>query len=422
MSRVALLCSEPLRERMAGIGIRYLELARRLGGAGLEVVVVSAGPVDEVPSVPAEIRPFQRGQLAATLADCDAAVAQGQLANDLVLECPRLPTAIDLYDPWLVENFHYAESLGLDPWRNDHATWVLQLSRGDLFLCSSAEQRLYYLGFLTALGRVNPKLAAGDPNFDRLARVVPFGLPQPLPEHQPLLPARQDNELRVLFGGLYDWYDPATLLDALELLTTQTAADPLDRWRLLLVRNPNPGSTPQRLLAEVEARCRRLGWWGSRVELLDWVAAERRFDLLRDCDLLVAPHRPSLETSLSLRTRFLDALAVGTPVVVSEGGTIARLVREAGAGWVAPAGDAAALASCLRQALADPAARAAAATAGRAVAARFSWDQVLEPLIEFCRTPWRDETKEHFALPRPTHAPADSLRFRIGRALARWTQ
>jgi hypothetical protein len=223
----------------------------------------------------------------------------------------------------------------------------------------------------------------------------------------------------VLFGGLYDWYDPGTLLDALELLTTGATASPLDRWRLLLVRNPNPGSTPQRLLAEVEARCRRLGWWGTRVELLDWVAAERRFDLLRDCDLLVAPHRPSLETSLSLRTRFLDALAVGTPVVVSEGGTIARLVREARAGWVAPAGDAGALAGCLRQALGDPTARAGASAAGREVAARFSWDQVLEPLIEFCRTPWRDETKERFAVPLPTHAPIDSLPFRIRRALAR---
>jgi len=29
MTRVALLSSEPIRPRMAGIGIRYLELARR---------------------------------------------------------------------------------------------------------------------------------------------------------------------------------------------------------------------------------------------------------------------------------------------------------------------------------------------------------------------------------------------------------
>jgi hypothetical protein len=83
-------------------------------------------------------------------------------------------------------------------------------------------------------------------------------------------------------------------------------ADDVD-WTVLFIANPNPGSTPQRLLAEVEKECRRRGWWGSRVRLLDWVPAARRYDLLRDVDLLAAPHRPSLETRLSLRTRFLDA-------------------------------------------------------------------------------------------------------------------
>ncbi len=120
---------------MAGIGIRYLELARRLPGYGLDVVLVSPAEPEEtaalaVPGV--DIRRFERGRLADLLHDCDAAVAQGQLANDLVLEVPHLPVAIDLYDPWLVENLSYAATLGLDPYRNDHATWVLQMSRGRL--------------------------------------------------------------------------------------------------------------------------------------------------------------------------------------------------------------------------------------------------------------------------------------------------
>src|SRR5205823_13314768 len=141
--------------------------------------------------------PILRGSLRTLLADCDVAVAQGQLANDLVLERPDLPTAIDLYDPWLVENTHYLGSLGLDPWRNDHATWVLQLSRGDLFLCSSAEQRLYYLGFLTALGRVNPERLASDPDLARLVVEVPFGIAAELPPHQPLLPPRTGGRRRI---------------------------------------------------------------------------------------------------------------------------------------------------------------------------------------------------------------------------------
>src|SRR6185436_17504219 len=213
-------------------------------------------------------------------------------------------------------------------------------------LCAAEEQRLYYAGFLTALGRVNPERLASDPDLSRLLVEVPFGVPEELPPHQPLLPSRHGSEKRILFGGLYDWYDPFTLLDALERLPD------LD-WELYLVRNPNAEVTPQSLLGRVEERCRARGWWGGRVRALDWVPAERRFDLLRDVDLLCAPHQPSLETRLSLRTRFLDALAAGCVVVVTDGGAVPRLVREHAAGWVVPAADSATLATVLIAALGD---------------------------------------------------------------------
>jgi len=415
MTRIALLSSEPVRPLMAGIGIRYLELARRLPAYGIDVVLVSpAAPEDtrELSVGTADVRQFERGRLAAILGDCDGAVAQGQLANDLLLEMPALPVAIDLYDPWLVENFAYLDTLGLGPFRNDHATWVLQMSRGDFFLCSSEEQRTFYLGFLAALGRVHPERVVRDPDLADLVQPVPFGVPGELPPHRPVLPSRPAGETRLLFGGLYDWYDPWTLLDALESL---------DRpgWALYLIRNPNPESTPQRLFREVEARCRRLGWWGSRVRVLDWTPADRRYDLLRDVDLLVAPHRPSLETRLSLRTRFLDALAADCPVVTSDGGAMSRLLREHRAGWVVPPGDAAALARALVEAVEDSAAREERRRGARELLADFQWDRALAPLVRFCRNPWRDESKERFAHRPGVEVPADSLAWKVRRRLKR---
>ncbi|HEX6198762.1 MAG TPA: glycosyltransferase, partial [Thermoanaerobaculia bacterium] len=380
------------------------------------VVAVSPADPGETPLPPGTVRPFAAGRLAETLADCDAAVAQGQLANDLLLECPELPVAVDLYDPWLVENLHYAPELGLDPYRNDHATWVLQLSRGDFFLCSSEEQRLFYLGFLAALGRVNPRRLEIDPDLAGLIAPVPFGVPDELPPHRPLLEPRAPGERRLLFGALYDWYDPWTLLDALELLAPEPRAGPAAAWTLLLIRHPDPAGTPQRLMRQVEARCRERGWWGTRVRALDWVPAERRYDLLRDVDLLVAPHRPSLETRLSMRTRFLDALAAGLPVVTSEGGTLSRLLREENAGWVVPPGDARALAAALEEALDEPDRHAAGAAA---LARRLSWDRALEPLLLFCRAPRRDPTKDDFAFRPATVAPPDAPGFRLGRWLRR---
>lgn len=403
--RVALVSSEPIRARMAGIGIRYFELARRLPERGIEVVLVSpAEPRETAELLPhTEIRRFERGRLAEILKDCDAAVAQGQLANDVVLELPNLPVAIDLYDPWLIENLSYTATLGLDPYRNDHATWVLQMSRGDFFLCSSEEQRSFYLGFLTALGRINPEKL----DVESLIAPVPFGVPGELPPHRPVLPPAEDGERRLLFGGLYDWYDPWTLLEALKDLE--------GAWTLLLIRNPNAAGTPQRLLGEVEARCRKLGWWGSRVKTLDWVPAERRYDLLRDVDLLVAPHTPSLETRLSLRTRFLDALAAGCPVITSEGGSMSRLFREHDAGWIVPPKDPKALAAALREVLSGVRKKGASE-----LLEAFTWDRALEPLVRFCLDPKRDEAKDRFSHRPATVTPPDPLPFRLKRRLRLW--
>jgi glycosyltransferase involved in cell wall biosynthesis len=413
--RVALVSSEPIRPAMGGIGVRYLELARRLPALGFDVVLISPGAPEQAAECGLDAgraRRYVAGGWAQLAADRDVVVAQGQLANEVALALPELPLAVDLYDPWLIENLHYAAELGLDPWRNDHASWVLQMARGDFFLCSSGEQRLYYLGFLTALGRVNPERLAADPELAGLIGIVPFGLDAGLPAPRALLEPRRPGERRLLFGGLYDWYDPATALGALERL-----ADP--GVSLLLVRNPNPGGTPQRRFIEVEAECRARGWWGGRVRALDWVPAARRFDLLREVDALVATHAAGLETELAMRTRFLDALAAGCPAVTSEGGTIARLLTSHDAGWVVPPGDAGALAAALREVLAAGPTVEARLARGRALASEFSWERVLAPLAGFLARPAVDPTKERFAFRPPTVAPPDRLALRARRWLAR---
>lgn len=419
MSRIALLPGEPVRARMAGIGIRYQEMARRLPRPGIEVVLLNPGPLDEVGSdLPLyDLRRFEPGQLARLLADCDAVVAQGQLANDVLLEAPELPVAVDLYDPFLIENLSYYATLGLDPYRNDHATWVLQMSRGDFFLCSSDEQRQFYLGFLAALGRLNPPAVAADPDLEKLIAVVPFGVPDRLPDAQPLLPERRAGERRLLFGGLYDWYDPWPVLQALERLDRP-------EWTLLLIRNPNPEATPQRLFREVQTWCEARGYWQERVQVLDWIPSHRRYDLLRDVDLLVSTHRVNVETRLSLRTRFLDALAAGCPIVTTEGGAMSRLLQQHGAGWVVPQCDAVAVGEALSEVLdtatAGEGAVAKRLAAGRALLEQLSWNRALEPLVRFCRQPYRDAHRQAFTAPLSTVAPADTLTFRARRFLRRW--
>jgi hypothetical protein len=96
---------------------------------------------------------------------------------------------------------------------------------------------------------------------------------------------------------------------------------------------------------------------------------------------------------------------------------MSRLLAEHRAGWIAPTGDAAALARALTEALDDPASRQAGA---RTLLDQFRWDRVLAPLVAFCRDPKVDETKERFGQRPATTAPADRLAFRLRRRLRQW--
>jgi glycosyltransferase involved in cell wall biosynthesis len=73
--------------------------------------------------------------------------------------------------------------------------------------------------------------------------------------------------------------------------------------------------------------------------------------------------------------KLYDALAVGTPVVVTNPGWTKTLVEQHGCGWYAPTGNAAALAERLRAVLGDTDALRVAGEHGRALA-RADFDRV----------------------------------------------
>jgi hypothetical protein len=113
-------------------------LARVLADAGHDVTFA-------IPNDPAEAvidsrrirvvlgEPDRLGELAE---NHDWVLLHGHLGNHYLSQRDDLPVVVDLYDPFLIENLHYRRELGLEPYRTDHATWRLQMSRGDLFLCS----------------------------------------------------------------------------------------------------------------------------------------------------------------------------------------------------------------------------------------------------------------------------------------------
>jgi glycosyltransferase involved in cell wall biosynthesis len=96
-------------------------------------------------------------------------------------------------------------------------------------------------------------------------------------------------------------------------------------------------------------------------------------------------HRPSDEATLSFRTRALDGVWAGVPLLLTEGGEVARLAREHGWGGVVPAGDVQATAAAMLLLLGEREqlrVRGAIATSRDA----WRWSRVVEPLLQVLPT------------------------------------
>ena len=384
MKSVAVLAPEPIRPRMAGMGIRALEIARALSGEFVVRLLVPnapseaaevAGGLEVVEAPPGGVGQAARG--------CDAGVVSGHAASAWFHQAPELPVACDLYDPFPIENLHYARTLPGDVARHDQATLALALGRADFFLCASPEQRLFYAGALFAAGRIGPANFPEDPSLSRLVAVVPFGVSGDAAAGDAAAGRRAVGAAPkgplVLFGGIYDWYDPELLLSAWPRITSAAPGA-----QLLFFSNPNPETTPQRAFAAARERARDLDPDGRSILFSPWLPYGERADLYAAADVVVSIASDGLEADLAFRTRLLDAAWGGLPSVAVAGGSLAVELVAAGAGFTAPR-DSEALAAAVIALLSNRQRRDAAASAARAFAARRRWKDVLSPLSGWLR-------------------------------------
>jgi len=429
LSRVLLVCPEPLGHgQPAGIGIRFVEIARVLEGDGHAVTTLSpdSGLTPE--------------NLLARSAESDVAVVQGHVANDFFAHAKPIPTVIDLYDPFIVENMHYFASRGAEVFQHDHATLLHSLLRGDLFLCASEAQRLFYLGLLLAVGRLNPIVFESDPRAESLLRIAPFGVHEARPEV-----ARDLDAPAILFGGIYDWYDPLLAIDAIAHVRRE-----IPSATLTFTRHPNPDITPQGKLAEAMKYAEGMPW----VRFEPWTPYEQRAEFFERFAIALLTFPQSIETDLSMRTRIYDYLWAGLPIVTSSAPGTNEILEKYGAGTVInaphpslrdtlspqagrganPRGPsprvrgeggrrpdegrefAAALLSLLR----DPSRYAAMQRGTRDFVRDHQWSRTLEPLRDFCRAPRVDPAKDAFAVtlhvPEQRRSLLERIRRRIGAA------
>jgi hypothetical protein len=114
-----------------------------------------------------------------------------------------------------------------------------------------------------------------------------------------------------------------------------------------------------------------------------WVDYSTRHNYLLEADAGVSTHRSHLETEFSFRTRILDYLWVGLPMVVTQGDHFAELVEREKLGIAVPADDVDALAAALDAVLFDEKLRKTAAKNIARVREDYRWHKVLAPLVSY---------------------------------------
>ena len=381
MSRALLVCPEPLsHQQPAGIGIRFLEMARVLRNDGHSIVLMSPDGATVQGCQAARISPQSLRERSAS---SDVAIVQGHVANELWAHAAPIPTVVDLYDPFLIENLHYYPSRGAEVFDHDHATLMESLRRGDLFLCASSAQRLFYLGMLLAAGRLNPVAFEADPTLRSLLRIAPFGVAAP-----PATSRDRAPSAAVLFGGIYDWYDPLLAIDAIALARREIAG-----LTITFTTHPNPSLTPQGKTAEAIDYVKKKGY-EAFVQFAPWMPYARRAEFYASFAAALMTFPPSLETDLSMRTRVYDFLWAGLPVISSSAPGTDELIEHYGAGEIVMDGLAPAIAAAIVRTLTN---RQTVQQRLSTFARDHQWETTLAPLIEFVRSPRRDPTRELFA-------------------------
>lgn len=396
--RILIVSHEAPAAAMAGPAIRYWELAHALSREH-RVTLAAPGPVG-LNSPHVRLLAYERGSgraLRAMLTDSDCVLVAGYLLRHYPFLAASLPVVVDLYDPFILENLaiHAAQPPGEQQalHRIDLSVLAQLLARGDYFICASEQQRDFWLGMLTASGRVNPQTVGDDASLRRLIDVVAFGLPAAPPEKRKnvlrgVVPGIEAGDRVVLWGGgVWDWFDPLTAIRAVAELAPRR-----HELRLFFagVRHPNPAVPAMRQAAAAQALSDELGLTGRHVFFNAWMPYAERGDYLLEADAGLSLHQAHVETRFAFRTRLLDGLWSGLPMVLTAGDQLSALAASAGLARLVRPGDVAGVARALDEVLAlAPQSIADRMARARSVATDLQWPEVVAPLSAYCRAPWR---------------------------------
>ncbi|MFM7985081.1 MAG: glycosyl transferase, partial [Candidatus Fonsibacter sp.] len=236
----------------------------------------------------------------------DIVIFQGLLIseNPWMADTEKILIA-DLYDPFHLEILEQRKQQGiinrLKGSRDTTDALNRQLRRADFFICASEKQRSLWLGQLASEGRVNPYTYDSSNDLRRLIDVVPFGINPNVPDNKEDLirknfpQIKKDNFVLLWAGGVYDWFDPQTIVKAIHKLNNEKI-----KLVLMGLTHPNKHIPEMNAVKELKKLSNQLGLTNKNVFFVnDWINYEERSQYLLNANVGVSAHFDHIETQFS---------------------------------------------------------------------------------------------------------------------------
>jgi GT2 family glycosyltransferase len=400
--RLLIISSEVLSREMAGPAIRVWNFARVLS-EHMEVTLAAPNKTG-LAEQDFSIRSFaDDGQLRELIKDNDIILCGGMIfAKYQSIKDSGKYLIIDIYDPYnlatLAEYEDEPITKQLEVFRSIYNIFNEQFYYGDFFICASERQRDFWLGMLAALNRVNPYSYKQDPSLRKMIDTVPFGLPENKPLHtRDVLRGKvqgidKEDIIIIWGGGIYNWFDPATLIKAMDLVRQKRKDIKLF---FMGVKHPNPEVRGFDAADKAVALAKKLGLSGENVFFnFGWVDYEERQNYLLESDIGIITHPMHIETRFSFRTRILDYLWTGLPIISTKGDSLSDMIDKQGLGLTVIEDSPAELADAILRLAGDKEYYQKCVRNINAVSREYSWDKVCRPIIAFCKDPVSSALKE----------------------------
>jgi len=408
--RIWLLYPDHVGHTLLGPGVRILAISNLLSQAGHEVhLALGEGSIPPNPS--GEVHVLHRSILR-KIVPGDAVLVSGYLPGRILgdLIASDIPFHADFYCLTAPEILQLPPSNWIREFRQRRSRilrYLVTIQRAERAYVSNKLQTAFLGGaFFPSLG---PRTNTFIDSLPQRIVEFPMGVSEaPFPDvaQNPYPPALQGRPIFLWGGGIWSWFDVPTLLQAMKILADQGS----DAVLFFLGGKTLTGRIEhERPIQEALALSEHLGLLDRSVFFNERRASVSELPGFLSHSLAGVMANPSsFESLASWRTRYLDLLWAGKPLIASGSDPLGLRMADSGAARLVNAGDPSAFADAMAGLVADPDSQASMGAASQRLGRTMSWSNVARPLLEAVEDPT--------AFRNIPHKPSSSwmIRYRLG--------